>query len=359
MRSQMSVTLGLELNEAISSTIAHLLHTYVPEDEMSRLALKAQADKKDREASYQRGMADNYSTASQLNWEADMCRLAAESRFPRQDDNTTLDQYSRIIQISMVQLIQGLTSDDAHYNDESVSHTLVHSAIEEAVDLSDLVLVNKLIEQLADQNLIEKSEIDFWKEDYQTGLKLKQEQGVVNSAASKQTQRINVPTPKIDETIKSAIVHLLRKENIPLSMTRDQIMEKAREISREGSLETSWDNYTSGARLQFQASVYRLAAAVRYPRDEDTEIQNMKSRIEYAILDQVIYEMPNEDASESSRVNREMMLGALRKAADLDDGQLLRELVDEFAAKGDIGNPEEIKNEIESRTHERNASFSM
>ncbi|WP_315922286.1 hypothetical protein [Mesorhizobium sp. SP-1A] len=337
--------LGPELKDAITQTIVYLLRENVKEQELSRLALNEIADKKDRQASYERGMADNYSTASHLNWEADMYRLAAETRFPRADD-ATVNHYSQIIQGSMVELIQGLIAED-DYDHGGVTHTRIHTAIEKSVDMDDVSLVNKLIEQLAEQDLIEKSEVNFWKDEYKLGLQLKYEGEAQYQAQS--IQRSEIETPKIDEITKNAMVKLLLRERIPLSLSRIEIMEMAKELSNEGSIESSWDNYSTGARLQFRASVYQLAAEARYPREGDRMVEIMRSQLEQTILDEIIYDTSHGDEAESVRVPREMLTSAICSVSSLKDIDFMNELVDEFAARGDIINPSAIKEEIKNR----------
>lgn len=338
--------LGPELKDAVTQTIVYLLRENVKEQELSRLALNEIADKKDRQASYERGMADNYSTASLLNWEADMYRLAAETRFPR-DDDKTVDQYSRMIQGSMVELIQGLIAED-DYNHEGVTQkTRIHTAIEKSIDMSDISLINKLIEQLAEQHLIEKSEVSFWKDEYKLGLQMKLEGEAQCQAQA--ALRSDVHTPKIDEITKNAMVKLLLRERIPLNLTRIEIMELANELSNEGRLESSWDNYSTGARLQFRASVYKLAAEARYPREGDRMVEIMRSQLEQTILDEIIYETSHGDEAESVRVPREILTSAICSVSSFKDIDFMNELIDEFAARGDIINPSEINREIKNR----------
>jgi len=337
--------LGPELKDAVTQTIVYLLRENVKEQELSRQALNEIADKKDRQASYERGMADNYSTASQLNWEADMYRLAAETRFPR-DDDKTVDQYSRMIQGSMVELIQGLIAED-DYRQEGVTYTRIHTAIEKSIDMNDISLINKLIEQLAEQDLVDKSEVNFWKDDYKLGLQMKLEGEAQCQAQA--ALRSDVETPKIDEITKNAMVKLLLRERIPLSLTRIEIMEMAKELSNEGSIESSWDNYSTGARLQFRASVYKLAAEARYPREGDRMVEIMRSQLEQTILDEIIYETSHGDEAESVRIPREMLTNAICSVSSFKDIDFMNELIDEFAARGDIINPSEIKGEIKNR----------
>lgn len=338
-------SLGPELKDAVTKAIVYLLRENVKEQELSRLALNDIADKKDRQASYERGMADNYSTASQLNWEADMYRLAAETRFPR-DDDQTVDHYSRMIQGSMVELIQGLIAED-EYDHGGVAHTRIHTAIENSIDMGDISLINKLIEQLADQDLVDKSEVDFWKDEYKLGLQLEFEGEPQYQAQS--IQRSEIDTPKIDEITKNAMVKLLLRERIPLSLTRIEIMEMAKELSSEGSIESSWDNYSTGARLQFRASVYQLAAEARYPREGDSMVQIMRSKLERTILDEMIYDTKHDDEAESVRVPREELTSAIYSVASFKEIDFIDELVDEFAALGDIEDPSGIKDEIKNR----------
>ena len=337
--------LGPELKDAVTQTIVYLLRENVKEQELSRQALNEIADKKDRQASYERGMADNYSTASQLNWEADMYRLAAETRFPR-DDDKTVDQYSRMIQGSIVELIQGLIAED-DYRQEGVTYTRIHTAIEKSIDMNDISLINKLIEQLAEQDLVDKSEVNFWKDDYKLGLQMKLEGEAQCQAQA--ALRSDVQTPKIDEITKDAMVKLLLRERIPLSLTRIEIMEMAKELSNEGSIESSWDNYSTGARLQFRASVYKLAAEARYPTEGDRMVEIMRSQLEQTILDEIIYETSHGDEAESVRIPREMLTNAICSVSSFKEIDFMNELVDEFAARGDIINPSEIKEEIKNR----------
>lgn len=52
----------------------------------TRDELEARASRLSSEASYEAGMADNYSTAADLRWRAAMHHLAAQARFPREGD---------------------------------------------------------------------------------------------------------------------------------------------------------------------------------------------------------------------------------------------------------------------------------
>lgn len=340
--------LGPELNEAITATIAYLVRHNVQDEGLSRLALKAIAQKKDAEASYERGMADNYSTASQLNWEADMHRLAAETRFPIQGDTATVHQYSGMIAASLVHFVQDLIAENEN-DEDGVAYTRIHQSIEESIDLDNVPFMKKVIEQLASQKFFSENDVPFWQEEYASRHPVYLEMSRQKQEATARARLQNVTTPKIDEVVKSAIVCLLRDEKIPLSKTRDEIMVKAREISQEGSVEASWDNYTTAARLQFKASVYRLAAEVRYPREGDKAIRVMKSRLEDAILRDVIYDEPCEDAAESTRVDREMRISAISRVASFDDVDFMNELIDEFSERGDIENPSEVKEELKNR----------
>ena len=341
--------LGPELNEVITTTIAYLVRHNVKDESLSRLALKTIAQKKDTEASYERGMADNYSSAPRLNWEADMHRLAAETRFPILGDSATVHQYSRIIAASLVHFVQNLVAESEN-DEDGVTYTRIHQSIEEAIDLDNVPFMQKVIEQLASKKFLSEGDVPFWQEEYASRNPVYLEMSRQKQEAAAARARLeNVTTPKINEVVKSAIVCLLRDEKIPLSKTRDEIMAKAREISQEGSVEASWDNYSTAARLQFKASVYRLAAEVRYPREGDMAIRVMRSRLEEAILREVIYDEPCEDAAESTRVDREMRMSAIYRAASFDDVDFMNELIDEFSERGDIENPSEVKEEIKNR----------
>lgn len=182
------------------------------------------------------------------------------------------------------------------------------------------------------------------------------EENFMESVSILQRQQ-NVTTPQIDKIVEAAIVKLLRSEDIPLRLSRNEIMTMSKELSREGSIESSWDNYSTGARLQFRANIYKIAAESRYPREDDRSVDIIRSKIEEIILHDVLFDSPPVHDAESYRIPHSMLKSAVYSVEAFEDINLMCELADEFDARGDIIDVSIIKEDI--RVKLENDAFNM
>jgi hypothetical protein len=298
-------------------------------------------------------LADNYSTASWLNEEANIYRLAAERRFPSPNSSSTIKHYTALIKSHLIDFIKDNFSE-YDGDDNGADYTHIHQAIEETVDLGNVEFMGKIVEQLADDDLISKAEVSHWQENY---IKSHEENHGRNKVCLKSPtsqMQIIVSTPCIDKIVEAVIVKLLRYEDIPLRLSRDEIMLGSQELSREGSIESSWDNYSTGARLQFRANTYKIAAESRFPRDGDKSVDIIKSKIEEILLHDILFDSSPEHDAESYRIPHSMLKDAIYSVETFEDINLMYELADEFDARGDIRDVSSVREEIRVK-HENDA----
>lgn len=77
---------------------------------LSREELERQASRFNDEASFERGMADNHSTANNLIWKADLCDFAAQVRFPREGDLAPV-RMRRRIKVALRDMCDGIEDE--------------------------------------------------------------------------------------------------------------------------------------------------------------------------------------------------------------------------------------------------------
>lgn len=112
----------------------------------TRDKLEAAARELDKEAAYERGMADNYSTAERLNWKADLYQLAAEVRFPRNGDSLEQMMRSRI-KAGMREVFTDYERDEDDY--PSHSETAIQSALRKSSEGFSASALNEIGREVA------------------------------------------------------------------------------------------------------------------------------------------------------------------------------------------------------------------
>lgn len=145
------------IDQIVTTTIVSLIRS-VPWGQ-SRESLETKAESLSREAAYENGW-DNHSTAHTLRWEADMYRLAAEARTPRDGDKRVNAAKSAIK--SRLHDIVSLKED---YYDEGelieVNRDEYWTAVMRAIrtdDDADFTIIDTIIDEFEATGKIENGE---------------------------------------------------------------------------------------------------------------------------------------------------------------------------------------------------------
>lgn len=318
-----------ELDLTIQMTIVKLLQTYVKWGP-SRESLLHVATKKDREAAYERGMADNYSTAARLNFEAQLHRLAAEVRYPRDGQDKLLIAYSHEIKQSLVSIIMDIYDQDVG-DHQKITSDRIRYAISETIDLNDINFMNRIMGHLAKQNLLDDS--DFWRKDYQLRIEdrnLFSREDTLSALAT---------------LTKNTILKLVRSESISTEYSRDEIDLIAKELRREAQIEYNWDNHNTSDKLNFQSDMYELTSEIRHPGVESPKLAFYIKKIREIILEEILHNRCEEIKSYSEI----QLIQGVHSVENLSDINTLNILIDNLADTGDIKNPEQTKLELKLR----------
>lgn len=112
-----------------------------------------------------------------------------------------------------------------------------------------------------------------------------------------------------ERLVLETFVNLVRQ--VPWGPGRAALEAKATSLSREASIERGWDNYSTAAHLDWQATLYKLAAEVRFPRAGDAEVGRMHDRIVAGLKARHTYD---DDIGERTRVFRNGVAWAIPTA---------------------------------------------
>lgn len=127
----------------------------------------------------------------------------------------------------------------------------------------------------------------------------------------------------IDKTILNTLVHLVREA--PWGPTRQALEVKAVALRAGGTRAGDW-----------QADIHEFAAAVRFPREDDSQVQKMTGYVKEEIRATIAGDhfRPNDARSEGVRIALQAALAGM-SAEDLRTLQIVvtSEIVDERAAK--------------------------
>lgn len=104
----------------------------------------------------------------------------------------------------------------------------------------------------------------------------------------------------LDNIVVATIVRIIRE--VPQGVSRSNLMEAAKEMSKEASLERGWDNYSTAAGLDWKSETFKLAAEVRHPRPDDTKISKFREMVLRRINFKLSGEEYDSDVGERTRV---------------------------------------------------------
>lgn len=90
----------------------------------TREQLEKEASSLEEQARWERGMCDNHSTANWLYWNADLYRLAAEVRFPREGDTNVSHMLCRVAAALKLRYMPRDDDDDLMLEKDEVSVAL-------------------------------------------------------------------------------------------------------------------------------------------------------------------------------------------------------------------------------------------
>jgi len=148
---------------------------------------------------------------------------------------------------------------------------------------------------------------------------------------------------RIDEIAIEAAVNLLR--NIPWGPGRDELLAKAAKLNSEASFERGWDNYSTAARLNWNADLHQFAAEARFPREGDVMVGRMRERVLGRLSELVRGVHLDHDVSELTRT---VDLAVDAAIPSLDDEDRVA-LIDELAAEAFLDDPDFWKSEAAVR----------
>jgi hypothetical protein len=138
-----------------------------------------------------------------------------------------------------------------------------------------------------------------------------------------------LPQTDHGKILLDAMVHLIRQ--VPWGENRDALEEKARALNAEGSFESGWDNYSTAARLWWNAELYIVAAQCRFPREGDTAPRAMIHALDQRLYGELAGHHDDDDVGESTRMRRNGLSGALPEITDV---KLWDELLAYYRDKG-------------------------
>lgn len=133
---------------------------------------------------------------------------------------------------------------------------------------------------------------------------------------------------RIDEIAVEASVNMLR--GVPWGPSREALLAEASKRDGQASFERGWDNYSTAASLEWTSELYRLAAEARFPREGDTAVKRMRTRI-MERLSEIVRSVPlDSDVGERTRVFE----AGVSSAIPCLDEEDLCVIADELAAEG-------------------------
>lgn len=138
--------------------------------------------------------------------------------------------------------------------------------------------------------------------------------------------------PTIDLVVARSLERLT--QHVPKALSTDEKLARASELDTEASVEGSWDNYSTAARLRQFAEAHRLAAAItdwNAPQGPATQARDGLAR--HLIAVSVLGEEQDEDVGEHTRVHRETMSSAIGEIALPE----MERIIDELAGIGALG----------------------
>jgi hypothetical protein len=148
----------------------------------------------------------------------------------------------------------------------------------------------------------------------------------------------------IDQVVTAVIVSIIR--GVGQGQSRDALEAKVASLKVEAAFESGWDNSSTASDLRWEADINRMAAEARTPRDGDTFVESIKKQVRFRLHDIVTLKEDYYAEGELIQVNRDDLWSATVRAIEKDNPQdftLIDTLIDEFASRGEIDNPDEIK----------------
>lgn len=118
------------------------------------------------------------------------------------------------------------------------------------------------------------------------------------------------PSEVHDKVILDAMVNLVRQ--VPWGPTRDELLSKALQFGREGSIEHGWDNYSTAAWLWMDERLYQLAAEARFPREGDGHVMAVADDLDYRLYHELMGFHDDSDVGETTRIDRYTYSSALK-----------------------------------------------
>ncbi|MCZ7860914.1 hypothetical protein O9X98_05810 [Agrobacterium salinitolerans] len=156
----------------------------------------------------------------------------------------------------------------------------------------------------------------------------------------------------VNKVVLDSMVRLVRQ--VPWGPSRDKLLARSNELSAEGSFERGWDNYTTAARLGWEAGLYRLAGEARFPHEGDNQVAAMRDSLLYRLVDEVSMKEDDDDVGEVTRIDRWELSMALAPSIDENTIEVL---VDELAAAGLLDDSPDFLKSLHAEEAARNAAI--